>query len=209
MAKGEPVSRAAAFRLGTTIGGAGGAGLVFAAEQNDWQWPEPLVAVILVASIIAIGVALVLWLQAAAAYFATSHRSKWIQMWSFKWERRDWLPFRRLIALEEASALALKKTHGKTAKAAATRLGRKTGRPLGFMATALTADEDDPIRVYGYSDEWSPIEEIPIAAFRAGHISDDCKSLEMPFEDKRAYVGLSILKRDFRRRLAEIKKWNL
>jgi hypothetical protein len=191
------------FRWGSTAATAGGAALMLAVEQLDWNWPPLLVAGVLLFSALALTAAVVLWVRAAIAYFGRGSRRVPLfrRTWSLSFTADGIFPFQRLMPLGEAANKAL----------AQADFARTVGKaiannPVSYMALALIDDGRTPI--FGFSDEWvSRPERIPANEFKSCSVSTDGNSLLRFGEAKPVYTDLAIAKRDFRRRLKEIKEW--
>ena len=114
----------------------------------------------------------------------------------------EW-PFSRRIPLHEAARLAYEETRTTLGVKLQARLNKGPGGMLGTLAQTLLQDEN--IEVFGVYPPSQKIEQIPVEDVRTFGISDDATELFDYNNDANRYRDLHIKRKDFMRRLGEIK----
>ena len=123
---------------------------------------------------------------------------RWVRMWDFS--RRDWLPFRKVIPIGEASRIAYEKLrHTKVEKKAE---GLNKDNVLGYYYHALIGM--DYVQIFGCRPPSTKIKPVLASELKGrGSFSDDGNSFTEYSEKKPKYEKLSIRKVDLNRYIKE------
>ena len=108
-----------------------------------------------------------------------------------------------LIPLHEAARIAYEENRHTIGVNLEERLDNGHKRMIGSFAEMLVRDES--VAIFGVYPPSKKFEQIPDEDARAFQISDDAKQMSDAVDGERMYCDLAIKRKDFKRRLDEIK----
>lgn len=152
----------------------------------------------------------VIWMVFLAPAFALSVI---ICPWLFRPEDNDLMPIRRMILLKDAVGVANEKFRGRTPgqrKISAVMADLDWGskrNPLRWFGTAIKGGGE--IIAFGRRPPSMKMEIIPHFLWKHGHLLDDVNSIASSYAGEPQYVDIIIKRVDFKKRLKEIKGWDV
>jgi hypothetical protein len=169
---------------------------MMALPETGWLGPEVAKWVFWAGLFIALACAAGWWRGQKSSVGST-----WLAMWRF--EKEDVWPFRKTISLHDAAQLAYEATQNLWTARLAENPDLSPQGILHAYATEILGNFDIP--VYGVRSPSNLLRSIPRDDLYDYLFSDDARKLEDPSGKEPPHENVTILCRDFRQRLKQIK----
>ena len=130
-------------------------------------------------------------------------RSRWMLVWSIQKSGQKFWPFCRLIPVRRAAKIVYEETRTTLGVKLQERLNKNPEGMIGILAQILVADET--VAIYGVYPPSRKFEQIPADDAHSFQFTDDATEMFDSNNESNRYRDLYIKRKDFKRRLGEIR----